>query len=152
MKRVIAVSIVSALLIGGGVGLSLATPGSGIVVVQFGRSTFSHQFKVNQADNHDIVVTETSLAPLGFSGWHSHPGKVVIGVQRGAVTLFRSNKPTCTGTTYVAGQVFVEFPSVHYNAVNESTTDAAVVNQTYFNVPMGQPTRIDQPEPPQCQA
>jgi hypothetical protein len=27
-----------------------------------------------------------------------------------------------------------------------------VVNQTYFNVPIGQPTRIDQPEPPQCQA
>ena len=151
MKRRIGLAIASAVLIGGvSAGLALATPPSGFVGVQFGRSTFSH-FRVNQATEADIVVAENSVAPLGYSGWHSHPGKVVIGVQRGSITLYRSD-PSCTATTYTEGQVFTEVPRFSYNAVNPSTTIAAVVNATYFSVPVGASVRIDQPQPPQCPA
>jgi quercetin dioxygenase-like cupin family protein len=149
MKRSIVLVIGFAVLIGGvTAGLSLATPGSGSVTTQFGRSTFS-KFNTSMGSG-DIVVTENSFAPGGYSGWHSHPGKVVIAVQRGAITIFRSNDPACAGTTHVAGDVFVERPGVTYNGVNESTTTAAVVNAAFFNVPVGGPIRIDQPKPDQC--
>ena len=149
MKRSIVLVIAFATLIGGvSAGLSLATPSSGSVTVQYGRSTFS-KFHTSMGAG-DIVVTENTFAPGGYSGWHSHPGKVVIAVQRGAITLFRGNDPLCAGTTHVAGDVFVERPSVVYNGVNESTTTAAVVNATFFNVPIGGSIRIDQPKPDQC--
>jgi quercetin dioxygenase-like cupin family protein len=99
----------------------------------------------------DILVSEISPTtfPGGYSGWHSHPGKVVGAVQRGALTLYRSNDPTCTERTYTAGQIFVEFPSVHYLGRDEGTT-ATVLDATFFNVPAGGSVRIDQPKPDQC--
>jgi quercetin dioxygenase-like cupin family protein len=149
MKRSIVLVVAFAVLIGGvSAGLSLATPGSGAVTAQFGRSTFS-KFNAHMGEA-DIVVTENSFAPGGFSGWHSHPGKVIIAVQRGEITLYRGNDPKCKGTTYQAGDVFIERPGVTYNGVNESTTAAAVVNAAFLNVPAGGSIRIDQPQPPNC--
>jgi quercetin dioxygenase-like cupin family protein len=143
------VLVVTLALVAGAVtaGLSLATPGAGIVTAEFGRKTVSH-FKANMHEG-DIVVSEISLAPGGYSGWHSHPGKVVGAVQRGSLTLYRSNDPTCTGHTYTAGQIFVEIPSVSYYGRDEGTT-ATVLDVTFFNVPIGGSVRIDQPQPPQC--
>jgi quercetin dioxygenase-like cupin family protein len=148
MKRKIVV-VLTLVLVAGAVsaGLSLATPGASIVTTEFGRKTVSH-FKASMAAG-DIVVSEISLAPGGYSGWHSHPGKVVGAVQRGSLTLYRSNDPTCTGHTYTAGQIFTEIPSVHYYGRDEATT-ATVLNVTFFNVPVGGSVRIDQPKPPQC--
>ena len=148
MKRTIVLLITCVALVGGVAALSLATPGGGTVSTQFGRSTFS-KFKVNM-DEGDIVVTENSFAPSGFSGWHSHPGKVVVAVQRGAITIYRASDPACAGTTYEAGSVFIERPTDAYNALNESATTAAVVNVTYFGVPEGGSVRIDMPKPDQC--
>jgi quercetin dioxygenase-like cupin family protein len=149
MKRSIVFVLAFAVLIGGVLaGVSLATSGSGTVSTQFGRSTFS-KFHTRMGSG-DIVVTENSFAPGGYSGWHSHPGKVVIAVQRGEITIYRGSDPKCAGTTYASGDVFVERPSDVYNGVNESATIAAVVNATYFNVPVGGSVRIDQPKPPNC--
>ena len=148
MKRTIVLLTTCVALVGGVAALSLATPSGGTVSTQFGRSTFP-KFKVNM-DHGDIVVTENSFAPGGFSGWHSHPGKVVVAVQRGAITIYRASDPACAGTTHEAGSVFVERPNDAYNAVNESATTAAVVNVTYFGVPEGGSVRIDMPKPDQC--
>jgi quercetin dioxygenase-like cupin family protein len=148
MKRKIVV-VVALVLAAGAIsaGLSLATPGSGIVTIEFGRRTVPH-FTASMAEG-DIVVSEISLAPGGYSGWHSHPGKVVGAVQRGSLTLYRSNDPTCTGHTYTAGQIFTEIPSVTYYGRDEGTT-ATVLNVTFFNVPVGASVRIDQPAPGTC--
>jgi quercetin dioxygenase-like cupin family protein len=149
MKRVIVLVIACAAVIGGvSAGLSLATPGSGMVSTQFGRSTLPHfQTTTNKGD---IVVTEISFAAGGYSGWHSHPGKVVVAVQRGSITIYHADDPTCTGKTYTAGQIFTERPGhVHY-ARNESATTSAVLNVTYFQVPVGGSPRIDQPDPGNC--
>jgi quercetin dioxygenase-like cupin family protein len=148
MKRKIVV-VVTLVLVAGAIsaGLSLATPGSNMVNTEFGRRTVSH-FEASMGEG-DIVVSEISLAPGGYSGWHSHPGKVVGAVQRGSLTLYRSNDPTCTGHTYTAGQIFTEIPSVHYYGRDEGTT-ATVLNVTFFNVPVGGSSRIDQPAPGNC--
>jgi quercetin dioxygenase-like cupin family protein len=148
MKRTIVLVIAFAAVAAGiSAGLALATPGSGTVTVEFGRSTLPH-FHASMAQG-DIVVTENSYAPGGYSGWHSHPGKVVAVVQRGAFTLYRGDDPSCTGTTYTAGQVFVERPGIVYMGRNEGTT-ATVLNATFFAVPVGGSVRIDQPDPGNC--
>jgi quercetin dioxygenase-like cupin family protein len=128
-------------------GLALATAGSGVVNVEYGRHTmqkFTADFR-----NHDIVVSELSFAPGGFSGWHSHPGKVIVGVARGAVTIYRGSDPACGGTTYQAGDVFVERAHAVHEARNEGTV-AAVVNVTYLNVAPGGSPRIDEAQPANC--
>jgi len=128
-------------------GLALATSGSATVSVELGRHTVA-DFRAH-ATNRDIVVGENSFAPAGYSGWHSHPGKTIIAVARGAITIYTDDDPSCTGTTYSAGDVFIERPGVVYNGRNEGTV-AAVVNVTYLGVPIGASPRIDQPQPANC--
>ena len=128
-------------------GFALATPGSGSASIEYGRHTMA-QFSAKFA-NRDIVVGENAFSPGGYTGWHSHPGKVIIGVQRGAITIYRSDGTSCTGTTYSAGDVFIERPGVVQNGVNEGTV-AAVVNVTYLNVPVGTSPRIDEAQPANC--
>jgi quercetin dioxygenase-like cupin family protein len=148
VKRRLVIIAVFALAVGMALaGLALATAGSGVVSVEYGRHTMS-RFTADFR-HHDIVVSELSFAPGSFSGWHSHPGKVIVGVARGSVTLYRESDPACAGTTYHAGDVFVERGHAVHEARNEGTV-AAVVNVTYLNVAPGGSPRIDEAQPANC--
>ncbi len=148
MKRRLVILGVFTLAIGmAAAGLALATAGSGVVSVEYGRTTqanFTAHFT-----NRDIVVGELSFAPGGVTGWHSHPGKVLVGVARGSITVYRESDPACGGTTYHAGDVFVERRGVVAEARNEGTV-AAVVNATYLGVPAGASSRTDEAQPANC--
>jgi quercetin dioxygenase-like cupin family protein len=148
VKQKLIITAVFTLALGLAVGgFALATPGSGAVSVEYARHTFP-KFNAN-FENGDIVVTEFSFAPGGVTGWHSHPGKVIVGVARGSITLYRGNNPSCAGTTYNAGDVWIERPGQVHEARNEGTV-AAVVNATYLNVAIGQSPRIDEAKPANC--
>jgi hypothetical protein len=56
---------------------------------------------------------------------------------------------TCRVHTYTAGQVFLEHPNNEYNAVNTGS-EPYVIAATFFNVPHGGPSRIDQADPGNC--
>ena len=57
----------------------------------------------------DVRVQEVTIAPGGRSGWHHHPGIVIVAVKSGAVTVVDAD---CKGKTYGIGtpngEVFVE--------------------------------------------
>ena len=57
----------------------------------------------------DVRVQKIVIAPGGYSGWHHHPGLVIVSVASGAVTFTNSD---CSSTTYgpglPAGSAFVE--------------------------------------------
>src|SRR5437588_9425774 len=53
----------------------------------------------------DIVHQRVTYAPGGFSGWHSHPGVVLVVVTSGTITRYL---PDCTHSDYTVGQSFVE--------------------------------------------
>jgi len=91
------------------------------------------------------------VEPAGFSGWHSHPGITVVAVQSGQITLFseRIAGGKCRVRTFAAGQVFLEHPSIKYNAVNTSSAPY-VIAVTFFNVPHLGLSRIDQSDPGNC--
>jgi hypothetical protein len=109
--------------------------------------------QVNSQDNTDFVDASIVITSGGTSGWHSHPGPVIVVVKTGTVTFYRARAHgddnaeggTCSRTDYPAGSAFFETGGQTVEARNEGGTDATVF-ATYF-VPAGQPTRIDQPAP-----
>jgi quercetin dioxygenase-like cupin family protein len=94
----------------------------------------------------DMVQQKLTFQPGGFSGWHSHPGVVLIIVTAGTLTRYDS---TCTKTTIAAGQTFIELaPDGAAFVRNDGSTPAEAV-QTYIN-PTGAALRTDQPAPSGC--
>lgn len=83
----------------------------------------------------DVVVHTITYTPGGYSGWHTHPGVVLVVVESGAVTL----QVGCSIKTYGAGQSFTESGTTPTMARNLGTTDF-VVRVTYV-VPKGAAVR-----------
>ncbi len=65
--------------------------------------------KFQTKDETYVRVQKITIAPNGYSGWHHHPGIVIVAVQSGAVTFTHSD---CSSKTYGPGlpngAVFVE--------------------------------------------
>jgi quercetin dioxygenase-like cupin family protein len=100
--------------------------------------------KFQTKDRVDIAYATVTIDPLGTSGWHSHPGVVLVTVASGTVTFYGAD---CSFNTYPAGASFVESDGATGLARNESASTPAVVYVTYI-VPAGAPAlRIDQVNP-----
>jgi quercetin dioxygenase-like cupin family protein len=78
----------------------------------------------------DVANATVIVAPAGDSGWHEHPGIVLVTVKSGTLTFY--NK-TCAGTVHAAGTTFIEVngdgPGI---ARNESTTVPVELVVTYI--------------------
>jgi hypothetical protein len=126
------------------------------------RSTDGFDVEIQAKENTDIAMSTVVVGAGGTSGWHSHPGPVLVIVKTGAITFYRAgghsglgfddaanngNAPTCTRTVYPAGSAFVEVPAPGHVmlARNEGTVEATV-SATYF-APPGAALRIDQSAP-----
>jgi len=107
-----------------------------------------YDVELKSHDNTDIAVATIVVTPGGHSGWHYHPGPVLVVVKTGAITFYHGNDPTCTGTVHPAGTAFVEADGNVGIARNEGAVDATVV-ATFF-VPAGSATRIDADRPGNC--
>jgi len=151
-KRTVLVTLMATVLVVSALAVASATPpSSGFTSVLIGRGQASRSFEANQRKGNDVAVNQITVEPAGFSGWHSHPGITVVAVQSGQITLF--SEPIaggkCRVRTFTAGQVFLEHPSTKYNAVNTGSAPY-VIAATFFNVPHGGPSRIDQTDPGNC--
>jgi quercetin dioxygenase-like cupin family protein len=132
------------------IGVALATPGFGAVSTLLARGTTFERVNI-KTDPHeasDIVTAAATVAPGGYSGWHSHPGFVMASVTAGTITLYDGDDPTCTPRFVSAGQAFLEQPGHVHFARNEGTVTEQHV-ATYV-VPVGSPTRTDAPNPGNC--
>ena len=99
----------------------------------------------------ETVMQQITIAPGGHTGWHSHPGPVVVLVKAGEMTVYSGDDPTCGGRTYVAGESFIDHGQGHVHiARNLGAVQAVDIWVTYFDVPIGQPFRIDAPDPGTC--
>jgi quercetin dioxygenase-like cupin family protein len=97
----------------------------------------------------DVVQQRVTFDPGGFSGWHSHPGSVLVVITAGTLTRYL---PDCTKQTFGVGQSFVEVgrDSVILVKNEGSVPEEALVTLT---VPAGTANadlRIDQPQPSGC--
>jgi quercetin dioxygenase-like cupin family protein len=117
--------------------------------------TFHSQSKANgydvelkSHDNTDIVVATIGVASGGNSGWHFHPGPVLVIVKVGTITFYHADDPSCTPTQYGVGSAFIEEGGAVGMARNE-TQGADTVVATFF-APAGSATRLDAPKPANC--
>ncbi|HEV2016899.1 MAG TPA: hypothetical protein VGQ98_01205 [Gemmatimonadaceae bacterium] len=107
-----------------------------------------YDVELKSHDNTDIAVAKIVIAPGANSGWHFHPGPVLVVVKSGAVTFYEGNDPTCSPTVHPANTAFVEKGGDVGFARNEGSVEAIVV-ATFF-VPAGGDTRIGAPRPGNC--
>lgn len=97
-------------------GAAWATSGVGAVGAVHARGTNADELNIHSAAGIklmtksplDFVTQQITIAPGGTTGWHSHPGPVLVTVKLGALTLVYADDPTCKGRTYTANQSFVD--------------------------------------------
>jgi len=98
--------------------------------------------------NADIAVSRV-LFPAGtHSGWHTHPGPVLVQVLSGTVSFYLATDPTCTPIVRTAGDTYIETGEIPHIARNETTEPAE--NLVVYFAPKGAPLRNDAPDPGIC--
>ncbi len=102
----------------------------------------------NAPDAGEVVVQEITIAPGGTTGWHSHPGPVVVVVKAGTLTYIRDAGGECVSTPYSAGKAFVDPGQGHAHTAYNLGAENLVLYATYFDVPVGGSVRIDVPVVP----
>jgi len=137
-----------------------ATPGAGFLFNYFNRSTLatngihegahldSWNVQLELVGATDFVQQDVAVAPGGYSGWHSHPGPVLITVKSGTATWYNADNPTCTPVVYPVGSAFIEPANVNHNVVNAGATNLELLNT--FVIPKGAATRAEELQPGQC--
>jgi quercetin dioxygenase-like cupin family protein len=93
----------------------------------------SDRVKLQTKDPVDVRVQRVDIAPGGRSGWHHHPGAVIVAIASGTVTYVDSN---CDATSYGAGSpngaVFVESGDEAHEARN-LTDEPATLYATFIS-------------------
>ena len=90
----------------------------------------------------DVLQTDLMFQPGGTTGWHIHPGPVVVVIKSGALTEIQRNG--CM-VVHPAGSAFFEPPDEVHNVVNQT----GVVTEVYatFLSPSGTPPLIAVSDP-----
>ncbi len=107
----------------------------------------SDRVKFQTKDPTDVLVQKIVTDAGGSSGWHHHPGMVVVAVQSGAMTVWDSN---CNRETYGPGlpngSVFVEGG----DEPGQVTSTAGATSYATFVAPSAEPPvfRIEDDAPP----
>ena len=109
---------------------------------------------VNVNGAGDTVMQKIIIAPGGHTGWHSHPGPVVVLIASGDMSFYDGDDPTCTARTYSAGQAFVDSGQGHVHIARNQGSVPLELYVTYFDVTPGVPApaafRIDVLNPGNC--
>lgn len=93
-----------------------------------------------------MVVAEVAWEPSGTSGWHRHPGVVLVSVLEGEVEV--TWERDCVPRTYSAGEGFFD-PGVVHNADNLSDDEGARAYAVFLGIPDGAPA-TEWVEPVEC--
>lgn len=99
-------------------------------------------------DASTVVVAKVTWRPGGTSGWHTHPGPVIVTIVEGELELI--NERDCIARSYTASEAFIDpgQGNIHI-ANNPSETECAVAYATFLGVPDGAPA-TEWVEPVDC--
>ena len=143
------------------------TMGSGTVSKLLGRATYGGgasddgTLKVKRTDGgdwhmeikakpgFDLAVQSITFEVNGQSGWHRHPGPVLITVVKGEMTFYESGDPTCTPIRRRAGESYLDTGDEAHIARNESGAPAENI-VAYFVPPGARDLKFDADRPGNC--
>src|SRR6267142_3687582 len=134
--------------------LAFATPPAGVisnVIIAQGitlvpvkeRAQVGDSWMVNLEDRgqSEFYFQDLVVGPGGYTGWHSHPGLLLITVKEGSLEFYDKE---CAKHTYGAGQSFTEGAEPHA-AMNRGTGNARLL--VAYIVKKGEPRRIEASQP-----
>jgi quercetin dioxygenase-like cupin family protein len=140
-------------------GAALATPPTGFTTNVLARGSAGRlhvkhdgiRLTSRHGVSTDVAVATVTIEPGGSSGWHHHPGIVLVVVQSGTVSFYDKH---CHADVHQAGETFIESSDSPGLAKNTGT-GTAVVEATFIvpaSTPPAPPTalRIDDPQPKRC--
>ena len=132
-----------------GAGTASASPGRDVLREDFvteaslqDEAQINHdRVKLQTKDATKVRVQRLTFARGAFTGWHHHPGAVIVAIESGSLTL---TDGACQSKTYGPGSpngnVFVEG---HDDAHQASSVGGAVVYVTYLSP--GSTFRVEDP-------
>lgn len=89
----------------------------------------------------ETYMQDLVIGPGGYSGWHSHPGLLLITMKDGAIDFYNKD---CVKAVYAAGQSFSEGADPHA-LVNTGAVNARLL--IAYVVKSGDPRRIERAQP-----
>lgn len=136
--------------------VAAASPPTNVTPTNFVTETMEDGIKVHN-DRIDLKTRDASIVRMQLltfgtnstTGWHHHPGMVIVGVESGSIDLWETD---CSKTTYGPGSpngtVFIEaLPHAH----QATSTAGALVRVTYIVPSTGAVTpanfRVEEPVP-----
>ena len=151
MHKAIRIPLLALALVVVFAGTALATGAINFTPTLLARGTLNERVHVHSSAGEfeakgplDFVTQTITFGAPGTSGWHSHPGMVLVTVASGTLVRYEAD---CSSKAYGPGSAFLESGNHAGLVRNESTTTPAVVYVT-FVVPKGTTAlRIDKPNP-----
>jgi quercetin dioxygenase-like cupin family protein len=146
LRAIAATVVVIALLVPAA---AIASPGSGvgsIVTVSDGTlagpiNNLPDQIKLQTAGDVRVFTQTLSIAAGGNTGWHSHPGPVLVTVISGT---FRFQESDCSFVDYGTGQTVLDSGGGHVHIGRNVGSGVLLLSVTYL-IPPRQAPRIDVP-------
>ena len=149
-------AVIGVAVIGTVATMALASPPIGVIApTNFVTADFQEDVKWNSdrvkfqtKDPTDVRVQRLDFAPGSFSGWHHHPGIVIVAVASGVVTHWDSkcNKKDY-GPGHPNGAVFSEGGD---RPTQASSAGGATVYVTYVAPNANPPVFRQEDDPPPC--
>jgi len=118
--------------------------------VTFTYPTVTPLMTCGEATACDTAYQQLTIAPGGYTGWHTHPGPTFVAVAQGEGTLYHAMSG-CPSVKYATGAGFMQPPTEVHNMRNEGSTP--LVLWAFYALPPGTTNagiRIDQPQPAEC--
>ena len=103
---------------------------------------------IDRKGRSNVVTVRIDFKAGDSTGWHSHPGPVLVQVVSGAVTLRHAANGHCHSDVVRAGHGFFETPGAIHVADNRGP-DPAVLYATFVLKP-GAPPEVNAPVPASC--
>ncbi|MGW7360650.1 cupin domain-containing protein [Streptomyces sp. NPDC054802] len=142
--RTLAAVAAVAVLAGFG-GVATASPPHDATAVITAEGKFAVPDHLWVRDVTNVVQQTLTIQPGGDTGWHVHPGLVILTVKKG--TIVRKNAD-CTEEVFSQGTSFIKQGDLALNGVNEGT-EPLELHITYLQ-PKGTPLRYERDAPTHC--
>jgi quercetin dioxygenase-like cupin family protein len=121
-----------------------ATPGTGVSTSFLARGTSDEGVRIRAKGPTDVVFAEITIEPGGATGWHTHPGPLVVAVRSGTLTRYLAD---CRTEISTAGDSFIEPAGGRAVHMGVNRGSEPVVLLVSYVVPAGGPLRDEAAEP-----
>src|SRR3989441_8896560 len=130
--------------------LAVATPPAGVVsnvIVAQGATLGPVKERAAVGDSWAVLLEDKGqsefyfqdliVGPGGYTGWHSHPGLLLITIKEGSIDFYNKD---CVKTIYTVGQSFTEGADPHA-VVNTGSVNTRLL--VAYIIKSGEPRRIE---------